>query len=362
MVEDLKLIKRLRDAADADEVAAEELDPMHYTADDPEDIIAGLEFRARERRECADMIEQQVARLTALESERDEMMKALAECRDAMPIPEAGSSLEGHWVSAIASPLEVSGYIGECYKTLKAERDALLNSLAAARQDASTAWERHAMATRIGNAAAGELATARGLIAELKAERDALLAAAGKEAVAWQVRRADGRIDGVPIQWENCTQELYDATLATGRYAGYENGPQCEVRALYTAPTAALENGDGRDAWQPQWIVNDLGELGVKVGSRFFFLYKGDNIEYGADCDRDGVALHDDGTQMKYRIVGKREFGEVCWPLSWIRANRCEDRYTENLVFTPGPSFGKLGDGDWKPLPAALSQKAGEQQ
>jgi hypothetical protein len=85
-------------------------------------------------------------------------------------------------------------------------------------------------------------------LAALESERDALLAAAGKEAVAWQVRRGDGRIDGVPIQWENCTQELYDATLATGRYAGYENGPQCEVRALYTAPTAALENGDGRDA------------------------------------------------------------------------------------------------------------------
>jgi hypothetical protein len=56
----------------------------------------------------------------------------------------------------------------------------------------------------------------------LESERDALLAAAGKEAVAWQVRRADGRIDGVPIQWENCTKELYDATLATGRYAGFE--------------------------------------------------------------------------------------------------------------------------------------------
>jgi len=67
---------------------------------------------------------------------------------------------------------------------LESERDALLNSLAAARQDASTAWERHAMATRIGNAAAGDLATARGRIVELEAERDALLAAAGKEAVA----------------------------------------------------------------------------------------------------------------------------------------------------------------------------------
>jgi hypothetical protein len=148
MVEDLKLIKRLRDAADADEVAAEELDPMHYTADDPEDIIAGLEFRARERRECADMIEQQAARLTALES-----------------------------------------------------------------------------------------------------ERDALLAAAGKEAVAWQVRRADGRIDGVPIQWENCTKELYDATLATGRYAGFERGPKCEVRALYDAPTPAVDTRVKPVAW-----------------------------------------------------------------------------------------------------------------
>jgi hypothetical protein len=59
------------------------------------------------------------------------------------------------------------------------------------------------------------------------------------EAVAWQVRRADDRIDGVPIQWENCTKDLYDATLSTGRYAGYENGPRCEVRALVAAPASS---------------------------------------------------------------------------------------------------------------------------
>ena len=86
-------------------------DHEYLVAVDPQAILTLL-----------DAIEQQSARLTALESERDEMIKALAECRDAMPIPEAGSSLEGHWVSAIASPLEVSGYIGECYKTLKAEQ------------------------------------------------------------------------------------------------------------------------------------------------------------------------------------------------------------------------------------------------
>ena len=66
--------------------------------------------------------------------------------------------------------------------------------------------------------------------------------AAQAEAVAWQVRRADGRIDGSPFPWEECTKELYDATLSTGRYAGYENGPRCEVRAL--AALAASSNGE----------------------------------------------------------------------------------------------------------------------
>ncbi|WP_431189370.1 hypothetical protein [Burkholderia multivorans] len=107
---------------------------------------------------------------------------------------------------------------------------------------------------------------------------------------------------------------------------------------------------------EPQWIVNDLGELGVKVGGRFFFLYKGDNIEYGASSSRDGIALHDDGSPMQYRIVGKREFGETCLPVKWVLQGRSEDRYHEKLVYHPGLSFGKPEDGDWKLLPAARAQ------
>ncbi|MCA8045529.1 hypothetical protein [Burkholderia arboris] len=53
------------------------------------------------------------------------------------------------------------------------------------------------------------------------------------EPVAWQIRRAEISPMGTPIQWESCTKELYDETLQTGRYAGYENGPRCEVRALF---------------------------------------------------------------------------------------------------------------------------------
>jgi len=98
---------------------------------------------------------------------------------------------------------------------------------------------------------------------------------------------------------------------------------------------------------KPQWIVNDLGELGVKIGERFFFLYKGDNIEYE-------TGKHDDGSPMLYRIVGKREFGETCQPLDRFRA-RWPDRYQEPLVYTPGLSYGEPGDGDWKPLPASPS-------
>lgn len=61
--------------------------------------------------------------------------------------------------------------------------------------------------------------------------RSAALASASVagEAVSWQVRRTDGS----PLAcWETCTRDLYNETLATGRYNGLEGAPPCEVRAL----------------------------------------------------------------------------------------------------------------------------------
>lgn len=99
---------------------------------------------------------------------------------------------------------------------------------------------------------------------------------------------------------------------------------------------------------KPEWVVNDMGELGVKIGKKFYFLYKGDSISY-----EDG--LHDDGTPILWRMVGKREFGETCQPLPMFMDRwRNQTRYLEPLVHTPGLSFGKPGDGDWKPMPCAL--------
>lgn len=102
-----------------------------------------------------------------------------------------------------------------------------------------------------------------------------------------------------------------------------------------------------------QWVVNDLGELGVCIEGRYFFLYKGRSLEY------DDVT-HEDGSPMLVRMVGKREFGETCWPLKWVIQGHREDRYTQKLAFTPGLSFGKPEDGDWRPLPRAVPSATGK--
>ena len=53
-----------------------------------------------------------------------------------------------------------------------------------------------------------------------------------------------------------------------------------------------------------KWVVNDLGELGVRIGDTSYFMYKGESIVYSE--------THEDGTRMMQRPVQKREFGEVC--------------------------------------------------
>ncbi len=104
-----------------------------------------------------------------------------------------------------------------------------------------------------------------------------------------------------------------------------------------------------------QWVVNDLAELGVKVGDDYHFLYKGESIIY-----KNG--LHDDGTPMHVRPVGKREFGECCHPVMMILNNRItvydplnpdhglHDFFRQN----PGPIPG----GGWIELPPSKHPEA----
>jgi len=79
------------------------------------------------------------------------------------------------------------------------------------------------------------------------------------------------------------------------------------------------------------WITNDNAELGVRIGNKCFFLYKGESLTYD---DK----MHDNGTPMMIRTVGKLEFGECVHPLN-------RDDYTKKGTVS-------LGDSDrWEKMP-----------
>lgn len=93
-----------------------------------------------------------------------------------------------------------------------------------------------------------------------------------------------------------------------------------------------------------EWVVNDIAELGVKIGDQLFWLYKGASLIYGKDLNdiKDGVVQHDDdGGIVYWRPVFKREFGECAHPIN----------YTDpRLIGTVS-----LDDSDdWQPLPAPI--------
>lgn len=109
--------------------------------------------------------------------------------------------------------------------------------------------------------------------------------------------------------------------------------------------TALREADKLRECMKPddvEWVVNDLAELGVKIGDQFFFLYKGRSLVY-----EPGETAHEDvdpdvgyfvGDPMRWRHVGKREFGECCHPVNYKDLTRIG-----TVSYRDG--------GDWQPLP-----------
>lgn len=68
---------------------------------------------------------------------------------------------------------------------------------------------------------------------------------------------------------------------------------------------------------QVEWITNDLGELGVKIGEQFFFLYKGTSLVYEDPVHDGNDPGFPEGSPMQWRPVFKREFGECAHPINY---------------------------------------------
>lgn len=49
------------------------------------------------------------------------LIDTLGKCRDAFPVPDAGSALDSYWASAMANPLYVSDYVEQSIKATKSQ-------------------------------------------------------------------------------------------------------------------------------------------------------------------------------------------------------------------------------------------------
>jgi hypothetical protein len=94
------------------------------------------------------------------------------------------------------------------------------------------------------------------------------------------------------------------------------------------------------------WVVNSLGELGVKIDDEFFFLYKGESLQYK------GHGPFGEDRPLRWRRVHKFEFGETCHPMDWTRT-----QLDKGLGYTSGSPTGELdynaGEG-WDGLPVPV--------
>jgi len=77
-----------------------------------------------------------------------------------------------------------------------------------------------------------------------------------------------------------------------------DTDPEAQVRV--EPHNAALE-GKMLRSTDVEWIINDHGELGVKIGAQYFFLWRGHSLMYTGEYDDD---------PKQYRRVQKVEFGE----------------------------------------------------
>lgn len=125
---------------------ADEMDRFGFALDSEKDIAAELRRLAAVESDCAPYLkegETPAERIKRALGDADSLMspyrdviakrdalkagfeRTLAECRDAYPVPEVGSELEGLWGQAMGDPVSVGAYVKACATSQKKEIDAL---------------------------------------------------------------------------------------------------------------------------------------------------------------------------------------------------------------------------------------------
>lgn len=99
------------------------------------------------------------------------------------------------------------------------------------------------------------------------------------------------------------------------------------------------------------WVVNGLGELGVRIQNENFFLYKGGSLSYSFNDYDLTYNFNEDTLEGIYynvlsnmwRHVGKREFGECCHPVEGYYVG-----FPKQAIDRIWPDFEENGFGEIK--------------
>jgi Mor family transcriptional regulator len=178
----------------------------------------------------------------------------------------------------------------------------------------------------------------------------------------WEDESQENVTPPAPKDWAHAAArgvlaDLLDRRSVKHPFDEVDHDTRAELTATMSEIIRTALREYGPEDVTPEWVVNSLGELGVRIQGRHFFLYKGDSLEY-KDGNSQGHVVRDNGDLIKVRLVGKTEFGETCWPVAWVTRGYREDTYAVDLQYVPGLSFGSPDDPDfkWNPLPAKVAK------
>ena len=91
--------------------------------------LGDVNAAGRELRRLHAESESQAARIAQLKAENQQLMSALAECRDAFPIPSPGTDLECEWGAAMGDPESVPEYVKAQLRSRPALSDEQKNAI-----------------------------------------------------------------------------------------------------------------------------------------------------------------------------------------------------------------------------------------